>query len=37
VVARAEDPVATRAEVAATLEVLLEGLRPRVKQARGRR
>jgi AcrR family transcriptional regulator len=31
VVARAEDPVATRAEVAATLDVLLEGLRPRVK------
>jgi AcrR family transcriptional regulator len=37
VVARAEDPAATRAEVAATLDVLLEGLRPRGKQARSRR
>ena len=37
VVARAEDPTATRAEVAATLDVLLEGLRPRGKRGRGRR
>jgi len=36
-VARAEDPVATRAEIAATLDVLLEGLRPRGRQAVGRR
>ena len=37
VVARAEDPVATRAEIAATLDVLLEGLRPRARKAGGRR
>jgi AcrR family transcriptional regulator len=37
VVARADDPVASRAEVAATLDLLLEGLRPRGKRGRGRR
>lgn len=37
VVARAEDPVATRAEVAETLDILLEGLRPRGRNAVGRR
>jgi AcrR family transcriptional regulator len=36
-VARAEDPAATRVEVAASLNSLLEGLRPGGKQARGRR
>ena len=37
VVARAEDPAASRAEVAATLDILLEGLRPRGKRALSRR
>jgi AcrR family transcriptional regulator len=36
-VGRAEDPAATRVEVAAALQSLLEGLRPRGKQARSRR
>jgi AcrR family transcriptional regulator len=36
-VARADDPAQARVEVAATLNSLLEGLRPRGKQARSRR